>query len=58
MPRIPPGVVVPRKLTVMANSHELLVALNTLLNINDKVMKLAKGAILPPRLNLFERHII
>ena len=42
----------------MANSHKLLAALNTSLDENHEVMKLAERTLLPPRLDLFECHII
>jgi hypothetical protein len=42
----------------MANSHKLLTALNTSLNVNSKVVKLSKRAFPPPRLNLFQGHIV
>jgi hypothetical protein len=58
IPRTPPCVVISRKLAVMANSHKLLAALNTSLDENHEVMKLAERTLLPPRLHLFECHII
>jgi hypothetical protein len=42
----------------MADSHELLAALNTSLYENHEVMKLAERTLQPPCLDLFERHII
>jgi hypothetical protein len=42
----------------MANSHKLLAALNTSLNVHDNVVKLAKRTFSPPRLNLFQCHIV
>ena len=42
----------------MANSHKLLAALNTSLNVNGKVVKLTTWAFPPPRLNLFQCHIV
>jgi hypothetical protein len=42
----------------MANSHKLLASLNTSLDVNDKIMQLAKRTLSPPRLNLLQCHIV
>ena len=42
----------------MADSHEFLAALDTLMDVNSKVMELSKRTFSPPRLNLLKCHII
>ena len=42
----------------MANRHKFLTALNTSLDKNNKVMKLAKRTFSPPRLDFFQCHIV
>jgi hypothetical protein len=42
----------------VAKNKKPLAALNTPLDENDEVMKLSKRTFLPPRLNLFQCHVI
>jgi hypothetical protein len=42
----------------VAKNKKPLAALNTPLDENDEVIKLSKGTFLPPRLNLFQCHVI